>query len=342
MTEELKISLIESIKPSILLVDDDATVIQVISKCLAGLGRLRFATNGAMALRLAREDPPDLLLLDAEMPGMSGFEVWETMRGEPALCEIPVIFVTSHGEEAMEEKGLAMGAADFIAKPVRPAILLARVKTQLRLKLALENLKKLATTDSLTQCANRRKLDERLAIECSRTMRTHRPISIMLIDVDHFKKFNDCYGHPQGDLALTAVAQALRLSACRPGDLVARYGGEEFAVILPDTDHVGAQIVAEVVHKEVEKIGIAHSATELGRLSVSVGVSSFDESSLGWQASEAFLSSEVVRPAGLSVEILLAAVDRALYAAKRAGRSCSAYARVDLVVPQVASDTPSN
>lgn len=331
----------ESIKPNILLVDDDATVIQVISKCLVGLGRLRFATNGAAALRLAREEPPDLLLLDAEMPGMGGFEVWEAMRNEPALREVSVIFVTSHSEEAMEEKGLAMGASDFIAKPVRPAILVARVKTQLRLKLAVDSLKKLATTDSLTQCANRRILDERLAYECSRTMRAHRPMSVMMIDVDHFKKFNDHYGHPQGDLALAAVAQALRRSACRPGDLVARYGGEEFAVILPDTDHVGAQIVADAVHKEIEKIGIAHLATELGRLSVSVGVSSFDESSVGWQAADTCCPPEMARPAGLTAEIQLAAADRALYAAKRAGRSRSAYACVDLPVPQAVSDTPA-
>jgi len=157
-----------SITPSILLVDDDPTVIQVLSKCLAGLGRLRFATNGAAALRLAREDAPDLVLLDAEMPGMSGFQVWEAMRAEPSLQEVPVILVTSHSDEPMEEQGLALGAADFIAKPVRPTIVAARVRTQLGLKLALDGLKlQVAHMTELkeTQAALRRESELRGQIE---------------------------------------------------------------------------------------------------------------------------------------------------------------------------------
>lgn len=320
----------EQIKPSLLIVDDDATVIQVLSKCLTGLGRLRFATSGVAALRLALEEAPDLLLLDAEMPGMSGFEVWEALRSEPALREMAVIFVTSHSEEAMEEKGLAMGAADFIAKPVRPAIVAARVKTQLRLKLALDRLKKMATTDGLTQCANRRVLDERLADEWSRTVRAQRPLSVLMLDVDHFKKFNDLYGHLRGDQALIGVTQALRRSAGRPGDLVARYGGEEFAVILPDTDQAGAGVVAAALHQEIEKLGITHTASDHGRLSVSVGVASFDENSTGWEGASALMQTEGKPPAGMTVERLLAVADGALYAAKQAGRARSSFARIDL------------
>lgn len=322
----------ESIKPNILLVDDDATVIQVLSKCLSGLGRLRFATSGAAALRLAREDPPDLLLLDAEMPGMGGFEVWETMLAEPTLREVPVIFVTSHSEEAMEEKGLAMGAADFIAKPVRPAVVAARVKTQLRLKLALDRLKSMASTDGLTSCANRRVLDECLAAEWSRALRAGGPLSIMMIDVDHFKKFNDAYGHPSGDKALNAVAQALRRSAGRPGDLVARYGGEEFAVILPDTDQAGASVVAAAVHDELAKLDIEHRTSDLGRLSVSIGIASFDDKSIGWEHAAALMQSEGTPPANMTVERLLAVPDGALYAAKHAGRAQSSLVRIDLSV----------
>lgn len=321
-----------SINPSILLVDDDATVIQVLSKCLVGLGRLRFATSGAAAIRLAREETPDLLLLDAEMPGMSGFEVWEAMRHDPLLREVPVIFVTSHSEEAMEEQGLSLGAADFIAKPIRPVILVARVKTQLRLKLALDRLTKMATTDGLTQCANRRVLDERLADEWSRTVRAQRPLSVMMLDVDHFKKFNDLYGHPSGDKALISVAQALRLSACRPGDLVARYGGEEFAVVLPDTDQTGALVVAEALHQEIAKLGIAHEASESGFLSVSVGIASFDQGSVGWEHARSLMQSEGGVPAGITVERLLAIADGALYVAKQAGRARSSVARIAISV----------
>jgi two-component system, OmpR family, sensor kinase len=157
-----------SITPSILLIDDDPSVIQVLSQCLSALGRLRFATSGAAALRLAREDVPDLVLLDAEMPGMSGFEVWAAMRAEPSLQEVAVIFVTSHSEDAMEEQGLALGAADYIAKPVRPAIVAARVRTQLRLKAALDGLRlQVAHMTELkeTQAALRRESELRGQIE---------------------------------------------------------------------------------------------------------------------------------------------------------------------------------
>lgn len=318
--------------PSILLVDDDVTVIEVLSKCLSGLGRLRFATDGATAVRLAMQQTPDLLLLDAEMPGMDGFEVWEALRAEPSLCDVSVIFVTSHSEEAMEEKGLELGAADFIAKPIRPAIVLARVKTQLRLKLALDRLKKMATTDGLTQCANRRVLDERIKTEWSRAVRAQHPLSILMLDVDHFKKFNDLYGHLRGDQALIAVARALRESASRPGDLAARYGGEEFALILPNTDQNGAAAVAAALHDAIGKLRIEHTASDRGYLSVSVGIASFDQKSHGWHSAEAVMQSEGAPPAGMTVERLIAVADGALYASKLAGRACSSFAQIDLYV----------
>lgn len=232
----------------------------------------------------------------------------------------------------MEERGLALGAADFIAKPVRPAIVAARVKTQLRLKLALDRLRRMATTDGLTQCANRRVLDERLADEWSRALRGQRPLSILMLDVDHFKKFNDLYGHPRGDQALVAVAMALRRSASRPGDLVARYGGEEFALILPDTDQAGATVVADAVHAEIDKLHIEHSASERGWLSASVGVASFDEKSCGWEGAAALVLADVSPPAGMTVERLLAVADGALYVAKQAGRARSVFTRIDLPV----------
>lgn len=316
--------------PSILMVDDDPTVIQVLSKCLSGIGRLRFATSGAMALRLASADVPDLVLLDAEMPGMTGFEVWQAMLEEPRLCEVPVIFVTSHSDELMEEQGLGLGAADFIAKPIRPAIVAARVRTQLRLKRALDDLKRLASVDGLTQCANRRVLDERLAAEWSRAARGQRTLSIAMVDVDHFKKFNDHYGHLRGDEALIAVAQVLRRCACRPGDLVARYGGEEFALLLPETDEKGVQVVAAGIQAQLQALNFPHAMASLGRLSVSIGTASFDESSEGWTSVSAMMQFEGTPPAGLTVERLLAFADRALYAAKQAGRARSSHERIDL------------
>ncbi len=135
--------------PDILIVDDDPGMVQALARVIRPLGRLRFATQGLDALRLMAESPPDLVLLDAQMPGMSGFEVLEAIKGDPLLADIPVIFVTSHAEATFEQTGLEKGAADFIAKPIRPAIVQARVRTQLRLKQANDALKKVAATDRL-------------------------------------------------------------------------------------------------------------------------------------------------------------------------------------------------
>ena len=148
----------ESPQPVLLIVDDDPSMIQVLGKTLRSLGRLRFATHGADALRLMRESPPDIVLLDAQMPGMSGFDVLEAIKHTPHLADLPVIMVTSHSEEDFEQAGLERGAADFIAKPIRPAIVQARVRTQLRLKQANDKLKQMAATDRLNLAAALRDL----------------------------------------------------------------------------------------------------------------------------------------------------------------------------------------
>ena len=135
--------------PDILIVDDDPGTVQALARVIRPLGRLRFATLGMDALRLMTEAPPDLVLLDAQMPGMSGFDVLEAIKRDPLLADIPVIFVTSQAEASFEQTGLEKGAADFIAKPIRPAIVQARVRTQLRLKQANDALKQVAATDRL-------------------------------------------------------------------------------------------------------------------------------------------------------------------------------------------------
>jgi diguanylate cyclase (GGDEF)-like protein len=317
-------------KPNIMLVDDDPTVIQVLSKALTAIGRLRFATSGAVALRLALDDPPDVMLLDAEMPGMTGFELLEAMRAAPSLAEVPVIFVTSRSDDETEAAGLALGAADFIAKPIRPSIVAARVRTQLRLKAALDRLRGLASTDGLTQLSNRRLLDQTLSKEWLRALRTQRAMSLLMIDIDHFKRFNDIYGHLQGDQALMAVANVLQAQASRPGDCAARYGGEEFVVVLPDTHQPGARVVAQAIHDAVREADIAHSGADRGHLTISVGIASFDENSQGWVGlppkDTAALPDE-------SVEKLLAIADTALYAAKHGGRARSEFAQIHWPFP---------
>lgn len=313
--------LIDSHSAHFLIVDDDISVIQVLAKALKGLGHVRYATNGGDALRLATQEPPDVMLLDAEMPGMSGFEVLSAMRSHASLEHIPAIFITSHSSEEMEEQGLASGAADFIGKPFRPAIVAARVRTQLRLKLAMDRLRQLSAIDALTGVANRRTLDESLMIECKRTQRSRNPLSLLMLDVDHFKRFNDTYGHGAGDGVLTRVAHAMQASTNRPADMTARYGGEEFVLVLPDTDGPGAMTVAKTVMDNVAKLQIPHLASATGTLTVSIGIGCFDQESEHWGATPQALRDLPRSTPSDCATALLTTADQALYEAKADGRA---------------------
>jgi len=327
-------NLIDPTSANILIVDDDITVIQVLAKTLTAIGRVRYALNGADALRLALQEPPDVFLLDADMPGMSGFEVLSAMRLQPSLEQVPTIFITSHNSEEMEEKGLASGAADFIGKPFRPAIVAARVKTQLRLKLAVDRLRTLSAIDALTGIANRRTLDEALMMECKRTQRSHTPLSVLMLDVDHFKCFNDTYGHGAGDDALIGIARAMRACTNRPADLPARYGGEEFALILPDTDGAGAMTVASSLMANVARLKIPHTASGTGFLTVSIGVGCFDKESARWADCREGLRDVSASSPSACASALLTTADQALYAAKSNGRANAVLKRFDGFMPE--------
>jgi diguanylate cyclase (GGDEF)-like protein len=268
---------------SILIVDDDPGTVSVIGHILADVGSLRFATNGKDALRLARESAPDLVLLDAEMPGMSGFELFESLRAETALAGVPVIFLTSHGEASFEVSALEMGAVDFITKPFRSSLVLARVKTQLRVKHMAARLNGGITTDGLTGVANRRLFDEMLDREWRRTRRAGDPISLLLVDVDHFKLYNEHCGRLRGDACLQAVTLALGESCRRAPDLVARGGADEFMVLLPQTAREGADHVAHRILDAVQALKLVHlKSPTKGNITVSVGIGCYDENSACW------------------------------------------------------------
>jgi diguanylate cyclase (GGDEF)-like protein len=307
---------------SILIVDDDPNAIQLMGHILSCVGKLRFALNGTDALRLAREAAPDLILLDAEMPGMSGFKLFEALKKEPGLNDVPVIFVTSHSETGFEVSALETGAADFIGKPVIPTLVLARVRTHLRVKRMADELRRIATNDSLTGVANRRRFDDSLEREWRNGLRTGDPISLLLVDVDHFKLYNDRYGHPKGDDCLRRVAQALASACRRATDLVARCGGEEFMVLLPQTSRNGAEHMARGVLETVEALRIFHQDSPTKpHVTVSVGIACYDDTSAWWEqpgAEHRFSDNSRARPAANS---LVLAADKALYCAKRAGRA---------------------
>lgn len=293
-------------KTNILIVDDNATLIQLVARMLKGVARLRFATGGAEALQLMREERPDLVLLDAEMPGMSGYEVCETIRADASLNTVPVVFLTGNGDTAAEVRGLEAGAVDFITKPVNEALLLARVRTQLRIKTLSDDLRLMACTDGLTGVANRRHFDDMLRLEWERNAREGTPLALLMVDVDHFKRFNDCHGHPAGDVCLQAVARALASVARRPADLVGRVGGEEFAVLLPATDLAGARRVAQEAIEAVHALAVPHDDSPTApHVTASIGVSAC--SAAGFECS--------------ATATLMRAADEALYAAKTAGRN---------------------
>jgi diguanylate cyclase (GGDEF)-like protein len=307
----------------ILLVDDDPGAMQLLGSILSGEGRVRFATNGTDALRIARKTHPDIILLDAEMPGMSGFKVLEVLKAEPGLAEVPVIFITGHSEAGFEVSALEMGAVDYIGKPFKSSIVLARVKTHLSLKRMADGLRRDSLTDTLTGIPNRRHFDQSLAREWLTARRASEPVSLLMIDVDHFKSYNDRYGHPKGDACLRRLAQVLLTVARRPSDLVARCGGEEFVILLPRTARQGAEHVAQRALDAVEASAILHrdSPTANQHLTVSIGIACHDEQSPFWQNSAADMRLADGGALGRDGIDLVLAADRALYGAKRAGRA---------------------
>jgi diguanylate cyclase (GGDEF)-like protein len=318
--------------PLLLLVDDDVGSIQLLRRILAAYKNVRFATGGEAALRIARSSAPDLILLDAEMPGMDGFAVIKALKEDPALCDVPVVFVTAHHDMEFETRALGLGAADFIGKPLSAPSVQLRVRNQLLIKRQADTLRKLAYNDALTGLANRRMFDDALDQEWRRAQRFSHQLSLLLVDVDFFKLYNDAYGHEAGDQCLQRVAAALRASARRPGDLTARYGGEEFALLLPHTDAAGARHVADKLLAGVAQLAIPHEATLVqgALVTVSVGVTCFDQASGGWPQSSLELRGTFPPAQTYNPKQLVAAADRALYAAKRGGRARAEYQHNDI------------
>jgi diguanylate cyclase (GGDEF)-like protein len=299
-------------KPRLLVVDDQPINIQVMYQIFAADYQLFMATSGAQALAFCHTNPPDLILLDIVMPDMDGFEVCAALTADPVLRDIPVIFVTAHTEAAQETRGLELGAVDFITKPVNPAVVRARVKTQLTLKFQSDLLRKLVFLDGLTGVFNRRYFDQQLTVETARAMRAQSPLTLIMLDVDYFKRFNDRYGHQAGDDCLRQIAQTLKESLHRPADLVARYGGEEFACILPDTGFPEALAMAHELEQIVRQKQIAHADSDVANVvTISLGVAGFS----GMVPADA--------PG------LIALADAQLYCAKHAGRARACGTQMD-------------
>jgi diguanylate cyclase (GGDEF)-like protein len=300
-----EVSLVDAIgRPQLLIVDDQPLNIRLLHEIFQADHEVFVATSGEDALAYCQTHLPDLILLDVLMPGLDGYEVCRRLKRDPRTCEIPVVFVTSQSDSAEEEDGLAAGAADFIAKTASANVMRARVHTLITLKRQADLLRTLAHIDGLTGLANRRHFDDKLAAEWRRCSRSGNPLSLILIDIDHFKRYNDCYGHPAGDECLREVAACLKAGFTRSHDLVARYGGEEFACVLPETPFAGAEAKALSLESAVRALRIRHEKSEVayGIVTISLGVAVAMPSMDDHRAD------------------LIVCADRALYMAKDAGR----------------------
>ena len=226
---------------TLLIVDDEKQNRLLLTELFGTTYKIIQAKNGVQALEKARQHRPDLILLDVLMPEMDGMGVLRELKRDDATRLIPVIFITALDSATDEENGLNLGAVDYISKPFHPPIVRVRVRNQLQLVHQRRLLEQLASLDGLTGIPNRRQFDATLLKEWHRCQRNQQPLSLIVADVDFFKKYNDALGHAAGDRVLQEVAATLRQAARRPGDLVARYGGEEFVLLLPETDATSAQ-----------------------------------------------------------------------------------------------------
>lgn len=267
---------------SILIVDDEPNNLAILSNDLSSSCRVLVAKSGEQALKRAFENEVDLILLDVMMPGLDGYEVCRRLKEDEATRDIPVIFLTARGEVKDETFGLALGAVDYIKKPFSLPIVRARVKNHLKLKQTTDTLERLAAMDGLTGVSNRRRFEEFLDREWRRARRGRKYISAVMLDIDHFKLYNDHYGHVEGDRCLKDVARALDECVRRPGDLLARYGGEEFVAVMTETGPQGALCVTRNMLERVRARNIPHEASRTAPfVTVSIGCASLvpDESS---------------------------------------------------------------
>jgi diguanylate cyclase (GGDEF)-like protein len=258
---------------SVLAIDDEKANLMVLHRILSPDHTVLTARSGEEGLSRIASEKPDLILLDIIMPGMNGFEVLKILKASPDTRSIPVIIITGLDNEFDEEKGLVLGAVDYITKPFKNAIVIARVRTHLQIVHQIRMIERLGLVDPLTDIPNRRCFDERITVEWRRMIRDKTPIAFMMMDVDKFKAYNDTYGHPQGDVLLKSLARIFAAAARRPGDLAARLGGEEFGLLLPETDLEGALEVAEEIRADVEATRVpAADGRTITSVTISIGV----------------------------------------------------------------------
>ena len=261
---------------TLLIVDDEKQNRLLLTELFQNDYKIILAKNGEQAIKHANEHLPDLILLDVLMPGMDGLEAIRELKRCDDTRHIPVMFITGLDSPTDEEAGLNLGAVDYIGKPFHAAVVRARVRNQLQIVHQRRLLEQLALLDGLTGIPNRRQFDRAYAREWARCQRAGRHLSLIMADVDHFKKYNDTVGHAAGDLVLQEVANILHSSIRRPSDLAARYGGEEFIILLPEANAAEAQLIATRILERLKEKAIPHPGLPTTEhVSISMGGISF-------------------------------------------------------------------
>jgi len=288
----------------IMIVEDSKLNQELLRRILEKDYRLIFVQTGLEALENVKTEHPDLILLDIVLPGIDGFEVLRQLKKCDTSRSIPVIIISGRSKPDEEVKGLKTGAVDYITKPFNEVVVKARVETHERILKQMRIIEEYGLIDTLTNIPNRRQFDQHVAREWNRAIRDKKSISLLMIDVDHFKIYNDTYGHQQGDVALQKAASTIASSLKRKIDIAARWGGEEFAVLLPNTGLEGAKLVAEVIRQNIESTLIPGSFDDSHHnITVSIG------------------AAHVQPDNNSSISDLILQADRALYKAKDLGRN---------------------
>ena len=270
------------------------------------------AGDGREALALFKERFFPIILTDLEMPEMDGLQLCRAIRGNPAEGYVYIFLITARDSKKDIIVGLEAGADDYLTKPFDRSELIARLKTALRvleleksLKDAYEKIRLLSITDKLTGCYNRTYMDEYLAKEITRAIRYHRPVSLVMADIDYFKRVNDTYGHQAGDLILKNFVLSMREGLRKDVDWIARYGGEEFLMVMPETNFKNAMSSAERLRRIVSERLTPYNEKEI-RITASFGVVGFDPSA---------------KIKSIPYEAIIDQADKALYQAKDEGRN---------------------
>jgi diguanylate cyclase (GGDEF)-like protein len=301
----------------ILVIDDEMSNLLILHEILSADYTIFIAKSAKEGLILATIDKPDLILLDIIMPDMDGFEVLKRLKESADMCTIPVIIITGLEDEEDEEKGFLLGAVDYIKKPFKNTLVKARVKTHIQILHQIRTIERLGMLDGLTNIPNRRCFNERIDLEWWRALREQRHLSFMMMDMDHFKEYNDTYGHPQGDALLQTLAKILTKAVMRSTDLVARLGGEEFGVLLPNTELRSALRIAEKIRAGMEAARIPTADGRITFATISIGVVS------------------LIPTENITMDSFIAEADTNLYLAKKKGRNqvCARNYKESLGVP---------